>query len=327
VKMKSLLLRRVDDLELCESPLPLLDEGEVLLRTTHCALCRTDAKMWRQGHRDLSLPRILGHEVCGVLPGTQERFVVWPGASCGRCDACRAGRENLCELMRIMGFHREGGLAEYVAVPRSSLIPVPATLEGRLAALTEPLACALNALDRVALAPRERVLILGGGPVGLLMALAVLATQARPRIVDPDRSKLEKSRMFRLKSGIEASDSPGGGAWDVVVNAAPSLSTFIEGLPRIRSGGRFGLFSAFSGSETVPVSVLNELHYREIQVSGAYGCTREQMQRALLVIDTHRECVEWLIEESITLERVPDALSAILAGRVLKVVVDFEKPA
>jgi threonine dehydrogenase-like Zn-dependent dehydrogenase len=227
--------------------------------------------------------------------------------------------------MRIMGFHRDGGLAELVAAPWSSLIPVPAALEGRLAALAEPLACALNALDRVALASRERVLILGGGPVGLLMALAVLAAQACPLIVDPDRSKLEKSRMFRFQSGIEASDSPGGGAWDVVVNAAPFLPTFVEGLPRIRSGGRFCLFSALSGSETVPVSLLNELHYREIQVSGAYGCTREQMQRALFVIDTHRECVEWLIEDDITLESVPDALSAILAGRVLKYVVDHER--
>jgi threonine dehydrogenase-like Zn-dependent dehydrogenase len=325
MKMKSLLLRGLGDLQLRESSLPLLSEDEVLLKTTHCALCRTDAKMWRQGHRDLKLPRILGHEVCGALPDTVERFVVWPGISCGQCDCCRAGRENLCEAMRIMGFHRDGGLAEYVAAPRGSLIPVPAALDGRLAVLAEPLACTLNALDRVALTPRERVLILGGGPVGLLMALAVLAAQARPLIVEPDRSKLDKSRMFRLKSGVEASDSMGGATWDVVVNAAPFLSTFEEGLPRLRRGGRFCLFSAFTGSEMVPVSLLNELHYREIQVSGAYGCTREQMQRALAVIDANRECAEWLIEETISLVRVPDALSAILAGRVLKYVVDCER--
>jgi threonine dehydrogenase-like Zn-dependent dehydrogenase len=229
--------------------------------------------------------------------------------------------------MRIMGFHRDGGLAEFVAVPRASLIPVPATLDGRLAALTEPLACTLNALDRVALAPREQVLIMGGGPVGLLMGLAALAAQARPLIADPDRIKLERSRMFRLGSGMEASDSPGTGAWDVVVNAAPSVSTLLEGLPRIRSGGRFCLFSGLAGSESVPVSLLNELHYREIQVSGAYGCTRGQMLRALLILNAHRECVEWLIEDSIGLEGVPDALSAILAGGVLKYVVDLDRAA
>jgi threonine dehydrogenase-like Zn-dependent dehydrogenase len=226
--------------------------------------------------------------------------------------------------MRIMGFHRDGGLAELVAVPTSSLVPVPSTLHGRLAALAEPLACTLNALDRVALAPGETLLILGGGPVGLLMGLAALSRRARPLVVDPDRSKLEKSRMFRLKAGIEACDSLVSGTWDAAVNAAPHVSALTDGLSRLRSGGRFCLFSALPGSETLPVSLLNELHYREIQVSGAYGCTREQMQRALGILDAHRDSAAWLVEESIGLERVPDALSAILSGRVLKYVVDFE---
>jgi threonine dehydrogenase-like Zn-dependent dehydrogenase len=73
----------------------------------------------------------------------------------------------------------------------------------------------------------------------------------------------------------------------------------------------------------IPVSWLNELHYREIQVSGAYGCTRQQMRRALGILDAHWKDVEWLIEDTVTLDRVPDALSAIWEGRVLKVVVQF----
>ena len=323
--MKSLALHRVGDLRLSETAVPEPRDGEVLLRTTHCALCRTDAKMWRQGHRDLRLPRVPGHEVCGVLDGVGGRFVVWPGTACGRCDACASGRENLCGAMRIMGFHRDGGLAEFAAVPESSLVPVPAALDGRIAALAEPLACTLNALERVALVPGERVLILGGGPVGLLMGLAVMALDAHPFVVEPDSSKLEKSRMFRGRVGMEASESPMGAPWDVVVNAAPQAATLLDGVPRIRTGGRFCFFSAFTGSEMIPVSWLNELHYREIQVAGAYGCTRQQMRRALGILDAHRKDVEWLIEDTVTLDRVPDALSAIWEGRVLKVVVQFQR--
>lgn len=322
-KMKALLLRRAGDLRLVETAVPEPREGEVLVRVAQCALCRTDAKMWRRGHRDLRLPRILGHEVCGIPEGESGRCVVWPGTACGQCDACASGRENLCGAMRIMGFHRDGGLAEFAAVPESSLVPVPATLDGRIAALAEPLACTLNAMDRVALAPGERVLIMGGGPVGLLMGLAVLALESHPFVVEPDPSKLQKSRMFRDHTGMDASESPMGAPWDVVVNAAPQAATLLEGVPRIRTGGRFCLFSGFTGSEMIPVSWLNELHYREIQVSGAYGCTRQQMRRALSILDAHREDVEWLIEDTVTLDRVPDALSRMWEGGVLKVVVQF----
>jgi len=322
-KMKSLLLRRAGDLRLIETAVPEPRDGEVLLRTSHCALCRTDAKMWRQGHRDLRLPRVLGHELCGIPEGEGGRCVVWPGTACGQCEACASGRENLCGSMSIMGFHRDGGLAEFVSVPRNSLVSVPAALDGRIAALAEPLACALNALERVALAPGERVLILGGGPVGLLMGLAVLALESHPFVVEPDPSKLRKSRMFRGHTGMEASEVPRGAPWDVVVNAAPQAATLLEGVPRIRTGGRFCFFSAFTGSEMIPVSWLNELHYREIQVSGAYGCTRRQMRRALSILGAHRQEVEWLIEDTVALDRVPDALSAIWEGSVLKVVVQL----
>jgi threonine dehydrogenase-like Zn-dependent dehydrogenase len=155
------------------------------------------------------------------------------------------------------------------------------------------------------------------------MGLAVLAAQGTPFIVDPDRSRLEKSRLFRMRAGIEASHAPGAGPWDVVVNAAPAASTVMEGISRVRNGGRFCLFSALASKEAMTVSWLNELHYREIELSGAYGCTREQMRRALGIIADHRESVERLIQERASLDRVSDALSAIWAGRVLKIVVDL----
>jgi L-iditol 2-dehydrogenase len=322
--MRSLLLQRPGELRLQDCAPENPGPGEVLLRTTHCSLCRTDAKMWQQGHRDLVLPRVLGHEICGVLAEPGNRFVVWPGTSCGFCDACRGGRQNLCSAMRILGFHRDGGLAEFVTVSRLSLVPVPATLPGQVAALAEPLACTLNALDRVALAPGEMVLVLGAGPVGLMMALAVRANGAVPMVVDPDGAKLDKSRRFRLETGIEASVSTGRGTFDVVVNATPSLSALTDAIPRVRSGGRFCLFSGFSGAESVPVALLNEVHYREIQLCGAYGCTREQMHRAVCILDTHREAGAWLIEERISLDQVQEAIPSILTERVLKYVVEFE---
>ena len=95
-------------------PLPEPEEGFVRLKVLSCAICRTDAKMWQQGHRDLLLPRVLGHEIAGINENDGKMYTVWPGQSCGLCNYCLAGRENLCEEMKIIGFHSDGGFASHV---------------------------------------------------------------------------------------------------------------------------------------------------------------------------------------------------------------------
>ena len=248
------------------------------VRVTHCALCRTDAKMWQQGHRDLVLPRVLGHEICGFREETGERFAVWPGKSCGNCPQCRHGAENLCPHIRIVGFHCDGGLAEAVRVSRSSLIPIADNISGELACLAEPLACSLNALEQAQLCAGEKVLIYGGGPVGLMMALVVQSMGAEPLIVENNPLRIQQTETFRMRLGLNAVPQYGGLSSDLVVNACSSLDAFRQGLWQLRSGGRFCLFSGFPDEAEASASLLNEVHYRQLKVVGAYGCTRRQMR-------------------------------------------------
>jgi len=108
-----------------------------------------------------------------------------------------------------------------------------------------------------------------------------------------------------------------------VVNACSSLDAFRQGLLQLRSGGRFCLFSGFPDEGEACVSLLNEVHYRQLKVLGAYGCTRRQMARSLDIIEAYSEVLALLIEERVTLEAVPSALPRILLGQSLKVIVDF----
>src|SRR6056297_2322888 len=87
--------------------------GYVRVRVLCCAVCRTDAKMWSEGHRDLVLPRVPGHEIVAV-DQSGARYVVWPGISCGVCPSCLAGQENRCRYLKILGFHKDGGFADQV---------------------------------------------------------------------------------------------------------------------------------------------------------------------------------------------------------------------
>ncbi|MBI5251149.1 MAG: alcohol dehydrogenase catalytic domain-containing protein [Desulfomonile tiedjei] len=322
--MRSVLLKEIGLLAMEDIPVPEPGPGQVLLRVSRCALCRTDAKMWSQGQRDLILPRVLGHEICGIREGTDERFVVWPGEACGRCVQCVGRAENLCEEMKILGFNRDGGLAEKVLVPESSLISVPAALADDAACLAEPLACAFNALEQANLSAGHTLLILGGGAVGLLIALAAKTAGACPFIVEISPEKLSKSEAFRNRLDIRAGASCDYGSFDVAVNACSADDTLLAGISRLKSSGCFCFFSGFTGEKPFPVKALNEIHYRQLRVVGAYGCTRAQMARSLPVLDEFQKEVRLLIEQEIRLGETAQGLSTVLAGEVLKIVVNME---
>ena len=323
--MKCLKLKGIGSLILEEIPIPETKPDEILIKVSHCALCRTDAKMWQQGHRDLVLPRVLGHEICGHCEETGKSYVVWPGKACGICQQCLRGAENLCSEMTILGFHKDGGFAEFVSVPKSGVIAVPKRLPGHIACLAEPLACTLNALKQANVSTGKKVLIYGGGPVGLLMALAVRTDGAEPFVLEISSSKLRKGDTFRRRVGFEEGLECKMQGFDVVVNAAPSSNTLSQGLSKLATGGCFCLFSGFTAKDSVSTAVINEIHYRQLQMVGAYGCTYNQMERALQILLDFRGDIEFLIEKRIGLEQVPSVIAQVLSGQAMRFVVELDK--
>ena len=124
--MKAVVVERIGSFAIREIDVPSIAPEEVLVRVRVTGLCRTDLKIIRVGHRDLVLPRVPGEEVVGVIEAiganvsrfrTGQRVYIYPGTSCGTCSACKSGAGNLCASMQIMGFHRDGGFAEYVCAP------------------------------------------------------------------------------------------------------------------------------------------------------------------------------------------------------------------
>ncbi len=322
--MKALVLRERACLRLEDLPEPVAGPDEVSIAVSRCALCRTDAKIWDQGHRDLLLPRILGHEICGTRGDTGERCVVWPGESCGQCEHCRSGAENLCREMRILGFNRDGGLAETVTAKRTSLIAVPESLPDRLACMAEPLACALSALDLVEVKEGMSVLVFGAGAVGLLMAVAARAAGCKVSVREISEEKLHMSTEFRRSLQIQSFTTKSRDRFDVVVNACPAVETLVSGVSVLKSQGRFSFFSGFVGEDHLPARALNEIHYRQLHVVGAYGCTRDQMARGVTLLDAYQNEVSLLIQEEIPIESVKSVLPGILSGRSLKIVVNMD---
>jgi len=323
--MKALILEGIKKIRIDDIKTPDCGDTEVLLKVSYCSICRTDAKMWLQGQRDLVLPRVPGHEICGQKPGSDEQFVVWPASVCNNCHYCKNGVENLCGNIKIIGFHRDGGFAEYVTVPGESLIKIPENVPPEIACMTELLSSAVNAIEQVGLRKNQTALIYGGGPAGLLLGLACKHFGAEPFVVEKDPEKLVKATQFCIETNIRISNDAAFDNFDAVINAAPDPGTLSEGIPRLKPGGKYCLFSGFPKNFSIPGDLINEVHYRQLTVIGAYGSTKRQMTTALKILERDHQAVRLLVHKIINLESVPSALPEILQGQAMKYVINMQR--
>ncbi|MCL1966093.1 MAG: alcohol dehydrogenase catalytic domain-containing protein [Candidatus Bathyarchaeota archaeon] len=300
------------------------EEEELVLRVKYCSICRTDAKMWFQGQRDLVLPRILGHEICGQKLDSERYYVVWPANTCKKCYYCKNGVENLCSSIQVIGFHRDGGFAEYIKVPKEALIEVPKNVPPEIACMTELLSSAINAVEQVKLQEKQRVLIFGGGPAGLMLGLAGKFFGSEPFIVEKNPEKVRHIEQFCKNANIHLSNAAIG-KFDVAINATSDPSTLEAGVLKLNAGGKYCLFSGFTKNVNITSDLLNEIHYRQLTVIGAYGSTKRQMEIALKILESNTETIKLLIHRVISLESVPSVLPEILRGQTLKYVIDLQK--
>ncbi len=321
MEMSAVLVREIGAFELATVPVRDLEADEVLIEVEVTGLCRTDLKLIRVGHRDLTLPRIPGEEVVGIVRRTgrhvtalQEgcRVYVYPGVWCGRCPACLKGAENLCRGMQIMGFHRDGGFAQFVIAPAKSVIPVPEGLSAEQAVFAEPLSCCLNALELARLDKGETVGIWGAGPAGTLLARASRAMGAEPFPIEPDPRRREIAK---------GSASRGSGKFDVCVVAVGSAQAYREALGAMNPRGRLVVFSGLQPSEDeLPLS-LNQLHYHEQTIVGAYGCSFSHGVQALHSIATGAVAVEDMISHRMDLSNLDEALRIVENRRGMKILL------
>lgn len=340
--MMAAVLKAPGEISLQEVDDPLCPPGGLVLEVEACSICSTDVKMLRQGQRDLVCPRILGHEVSGVVaerdgagPCVGERVQIYPGVSCAKCPSCRRGAENLCEKVQIIGFSLDGGFAERLALPSESVrdggvFPIPESVTFEEAALAEPLACSINAQDRVGVAEGDSVLICGAGPAGVLHAILARERGASMvAIAEPleERARLAKGwadqvlRPGREDLREEAMKATDGRGFDVAILASRDLPVDGSLLALLAPRGRISLFSGLPPSFERPRLDLNLLHYREHLIAGSYGCTSVQNGEALELISSRGVDVGGLFTKRVSLGEISAGLDHAERRRGLKAVV------
>ena len=317
-----LVLEKSGSLKVDESPNNLeAGDDSVILKVICCAICRTDAKMWQQGHRDLLLPRVLGHEIAGIDETTGQMYAVWPGQACGVCEYCLAGRENLCEEMKIIGFHSDGGFASHVKVPKKSLIPTPTNLNPELTTFAEPAGCVINSLHMLQPQSGQRAIIYGGGVVGMIAALMLTAKGCEVTVVEQSEEKIRLLTEFASKNNIELCKDTVLADFDLAMNCCASHIAFSLCITKLRKGGKLGFFSGLNKNEEIDTNLLNLIHYKELVISGSYGPKSSDMVEALVFCSNHQDDFELLIEKVVGPLEVEPLLPSILEGQHLKCIV------
>ncbi|RQW80075.1 MAG: alcohol dehydrogenase [Methanothrix sp.] len=335
--MLAAILKSPGCLELEEVQDPQCPKGGALLEVSACAVCGTDVKMRQMGHKDLAYPRILGHEIvgriaeidrdCGLDKG--DLVQVWPGIACGKCRPCQREEDNRCQEMKILGFNQDGGFAEMLALPwqciSRGLNLLPKGTDPALAALAEPLACCINGQEMAAVCRGDRVLILGGGPIGSLHALLAEAAGAEKVIVVEQL----QSRILQLKrhtnadvisaDGNEAEfldslektifSETEGARVDVVMLAAPQIHIDSRLFRLLAPGGRICIFSGPGPGNYSELMDLRTIHYRELTITGSYGCSSRQNRKAVELLSSGKIKANWVITKRARLEKINDALN------------------
>ncbi|MEI2582275.1 MDR/zinc-dependent alcohol dehydrogenase-like family protein [Scytonema sp. PRP1] len=231
--------------------------GEALVRVLCAGICNTDLEL-KRGYYPYA--GILGHEFVGVVEQGPEhlvnqRVVGEINAVCGRCRFCRSGQPTHCENRTVLGIvNRNGAFAEYLCLPIENLHPVPNNIPTEVATFTEPLAAALEIQQQVKLHPDDRVLVVGDGKLGILVAQTIALTGCDLLVVGRHRDKLAHLEARGIKTGF--ADTVTDRAFDISVECTGNSEGFALARRALRARGTLVLKSTYAGNLSLDASSL-----------------------------------------------------------------------
>jgi 2-desacetyl-2-hydroxyethyl bacteriochlorophyllide A dehydrogenase len=315
--MRAIYCTAPEKLELREAPRPELKAGWVRVGIKHIGICGTDYHIFEGTFPYFEYPRIIGHELSGVVldaNGTGlkdgEAVVINPYLNCGECPACREGKTNCCETLKVIGVHTDGGMADEVVMPVGNLYPANG-LSVRDAAMVEFLAIGAHAVQRSEMRPGDRVLVVGSGPIGLGVAYFAKIAGGDVTVVDAAADKIAATKALGFTT-LDAKDSGEGSefgavkrsGFDSVFDATGSIKAMNASAFHARNGGNYTLVGVIRGDLVFPDS---EVHRRELTIRASRNAQKadfdhvmDSMRKGLIPTDqlaTHATTIERVSED------------------------------
>jgi threonine dehydrogenase-like Zn-dependent dehydrogenase len=328
-------------------PIPRLEDGDVLVEVGAAGICGSELSGFL-GQNSLRMPPlIMGHESAGHVvetttgtfatgqpPTVGTRVTFNPLVVCGTCDRCRVGRTNLCRRRQLVGAHRPGAFARYVAVPATQCYPLPDHLSLVAGSLAEPLACSIHAVVLAGVQPNQSLLVLGAGPIGLCAVAAARAQGVEQIIVgDVAPQRLSIAQCWGARTVINAREQdvvaavqeryPGG--VESAIDAVGATAVRKQAIQAVVPGGRVVLIGLHDEESVLPA---NYLVRQEIALTGSFAYTEADFAQAvdLLARGVVQPSADWLEERP--LSAGPAAFAELVDGlaRAAKIVLTVATP-
>jgi len=314
----------IEDVEV-PSPGP----GWVRVAVRICGICGTDVHAFQGHHPFISAPIVPGHEFSGEIDAVGQgveglvvgqKVTVEPSLVCGECEACRSGRYNICENLRVLGCQADGAMAEMISVPAEKIICLPEDMSHEQGALIELTAVAVHALRRADLSRVERLLVIGSGPMGL-QTLQVAHAWRIPIIIATDivDGKLAKASKLGATYAINVSqitladffvaEFGKPNPMDLVMECVGTEATLSQAIESVKKGGQIVIVGV---PPTDPKIRLSWVQDRELELLGTLMYTRSDFEEARDLIATGRVQTDPLISARYPLERVGEAMDELL---------------
>lgn len=323
-------------------PTPHAGPGELVLRNQVCGVCGTDVHIYHgePGSADVNPPVVLGHEYSGEVVEVGEgvtgfavgdHVTVDPNIYCGHCAYCQNGKKQLCPSMEAIGVTRDGGFAQYSRIPASQAFKLEPTVPWETAAMAEPLACCLHGIDLAGIQVGDKVCVVGGGAIGLLMVqLAKLSGASQIVLSEPN----EKRRQVGLQLGANTALDPtrpdaqeafaqvlGGGA-NVVIECVGNVPAVKSAFQFAGKGATVLLFSVPKVDATFDLPLF-DVYKKELTIKGSF-VNPDTHARAVALINSGKVDFGPIITHRFPLDQLPEAIAMQMSDASIKVVVEAQ---
>ncbi|MBA7490616.1 D-arabitol-phosphate dehydrogenase [subsurface metagenome] len=345
--MKAAVLKGIENLEMEDISRPTPSPQEILIKVKACSICGTDIRVYHHGHKHMRFPRIIGHELSGEIveigkrvEGHKlgEKVAIAPAIPCGRCHYCRRGMQSMCINLAAIGYHYDGGFAEFMVVPEDAVRngcvnTIPPELSFEEAALAEPLACAINGQQLSQISLGNTVVVVGAGPLGCIhLQLAKAKGASRTILVELSRERIDFAKKFAFpdivinpssENAIQRikEETEGRGA-DRIIVSCPSGKAQEESLSMVAPRGIINFFGGLPLDNPFIKFNSNLIHYGEFYVVGTHGSAPYHNELALSLISQEKVRIKELVTHRLPLEKLEEGLALAESKKGMKILIN-----
>ena len=337
--MKAVLYKDIQFVEMSEIKKPIIADNEALIKVKYAGICGTDLHIFNGLHPRAKPPLVMGHEISGIIDKLNidrkdikigDRVVINPLISCGHCLPCREGNPHLCPNLKLVGIDQNGGFEEYVKVRDDKLYRIPNSLPLDLAALAEPVAVAVHAVRKSKLLVGDKVVVMGGGPIGQLVALICKISGASLIVLSEiilERLNFAKemglipvsSKEGAIKKVMEMSKGEGA---DIVYEAVGIQATYDYITELVKIGGKIITI----GATNKPIALdMWKVYFWELNLIGTHVYTFKDIEVAIELLNDYPKIFRPFISKIIGLGDLQAELRRLVEGtsKVMKVLVEL----